>query len=224
MLLHPFKIFEPFQSRITVALFNKSNAIRSDRDAAQRLGFEKSAGLHQVHGARVIKVIDQLNRTEEADGMITDQKGILLCIRAADCQNIVVYAPGKNVIGAMHVGWRCLEAGTIQAFYKLLKEEWDINPEETYVAAGPSLQKECAEFTDPTTELPSVPKECIHGRHVDLSGAADAQLIALGIPKNQIERMSDCTKCEPEKYWTYRGGDREAVKEGRTNMLCCGLV
>ena len=44
-----------------------------------------------------------------------------------------------------------------------------------------------------------------------------------GIQPQNIERMDDCTRCHPEKYWTYRGGDREAVKAGRTNVMACVL-
>ena len=121
------------------------------------------------------------------------------------------------------MGWRGLIAGAIPEFFRVLKKEWGIDPSQTFVGAGPSLCKRCAEFTNPARELPSLSPQFVEKRHVDLQGAADAEFIALGVPENAIERSPDCTCCHPEKYWTYRGGDREAVKNGQTNMLVCLL-
>ncbi|MBI3816026.1 laccase domain-containing protein [Candidatus Peregrinibacteria bacterium] len=114
--------------------------------------------------------------------------------------------------------------GTIPSLYALLKTEWNIRPEETFVGAGPSLGFECAEFSNPKNELPSVPSSLVRGKLVDLQGAADRELDRLGVPREQRERLPDCTKCHPETYWTYRGGDREAVKEGWTNVLMALLL
>lgn len=188
---------------------------------AQAIGVSQVAGLQQIHGNRAIRISQSSARTERADAMATDVPGLALCIRAADCQNIIVYEPTRHVLGIMHVGWKGLEAGMIKSLYELLKREWGIEPAETYVAAGPSLGKECAEFTDPAREMPSIASTFINGRNIDLAGAADHQLRTLGVRADRMERMTDCTKCHPEKYWTYRGGDREAVQSGQTNMLVC---
>lgn len=223
MVRNPFHILEPLTKNLTVAMFTKEDDIQSDTQAGEAFNLSKTAGLHQVHGNRVIIVREERNRSDEADGMITDKKNLLLCIRWADCQNFVVYAPKKNIAGIMHVGWKGLIAGTIPSFFELLKKEFDIDAKDTFVFAGPSLCKNCSEFSDPKNELPGLPINLLHGKNADLQGWADHQLFELGLKKENAERHPDCTKCNPEKYWTYRGGHREEVKQGHTNMMTVAL-
>lgn len=196
----------------------------TDAERAEKMGAVGAAGLHQMHGNRVIRVDGPIIRTEQADGMITDRKGITLMIRAADCQNFVVYVPGREIAGVMHVGWRGLEADAIESFFDFLQKEFDASADECLVGGGPSLCKKCADFSDPMLALPHVSKHLIEGNTADLMRAADERFLALGIPEKNRERMPGCTRCEPEKFWTYRGGHREEVKTGKTNVLAAVLL
>lgn len=224
MITHPFSLMHAFDDALTVALFTKQDDIRSDAGAASAVGATQSAGLHQVHGNRVIVVRDQLSRTEQADGMITDVPGLALCIRWADCQNFVVYEPKKKILGAMHVGWKCLRAGTIPELFRVLKQDCGVTGTDVYVAAGPSLCLTCSDFSDPLTEMPNAPSAFVHGKNVDLRGWADHQLMEAGVRPDRIERHPACTRCMPDTYWTYRGGHREEVRAGHTNILTAFLA
>jgi copper oxidase (laccase) domain-containing protein len=180
--------------------------------------------LDQVHGNRTVIVRAPSNRTEEADGMITDVPGLALNLRVADCQSFVIFSPKKNVLGLLHVGWRGLISGAIPEFFAVLTNNVDMSPADVFIGAGPSLCQKCADFTDPIKELPGIPERFISGKHADLQAAATEEFLSLGVRPEHFERHPDCTRCHPEKYWTYRGGDREAVKNGRTNMLSCLLT
>lgn len=223
MIAEPFASLALFGKPLTVVLFTKKDGVHGDQEAAAKIGAAKAAGLNQAHGNRVIRVRDALARTEAADGMITDVPGLALCIRWADCQNFVVYAADHHVLGAMHIGWRCLRTGTIPSFFKTLKEEFGIDARECIVAGGPSLCMKHSEFTDPLKEIPNVPRSFVSGNLVDLRGWARQQFLNAGVEERNIEIHRDCTCCHPELYWTYRGGDREAVKTGHSNMLVCAL-
>lgn len=221
MIISPFSLFRQFDDHLHVALFTKEDDIMNDETAMKALGADRAAGLWQIHGNRTVVIREHGNRTEHADGMITDVSGLALCLRVADCQGFLIYAPARSVAGVLHVGWRGLIAGAIPEFFRVLNAEWGIQPGEVYAAGGPSLCLACADFSDPTLELPPLPKEFIHGKTADLQGAATKQLLDLGVRPDRIERHADCTRCRPDLYWTYRGGDREAVKNGHANMLVC---
>ncbi len=223
MLENPFNLLRPFSTILRSGMFTKEDDIDYDAQAAKALGVSKTAGLHQVHGNRVIVVRDSLNRTEEADGMITDVPGLALCIRWADCQNFVILEPERRVMGVLHAGWRGLIRGAIPSFFDVLKREWGIAPSSVFVGAGPSLCQTCADFTDPAKELFPLPSHFIDGKNADLQAAATAQFTSLGVKTAHLERHPDCTRCKPHQYWTYRGGHREEVKEGHTNMLAAVL-
>ncbi len=223
MILNPFANLDLFGKSLRVALFTREDDIVSDQEAARKIEATKAAGLNQAHGNRVIVVRDVTNRKEEADGMITDAADLALCIRWADCQNFVVYAPDHHVLGAMHVGWRCLREGTIPSYFKTLKEEFGIGPEECLVAGGPSLCMQCSEFSNPLEEIANIPPSFVAGKLVDLRGWAERQFTDAGVDAGNIEMHRDCTRCNPKTYWTYRGGDRDMVKTGHSNMLVCAL-
>ncbi|MFH1670370.1 MAG: polyphenol oxidase family protein [Patescibacteria group bacterium] len=218
MLPNPFTLFEPYP-QLSVTLFTKEDDIHSDEQISEKLDIQNVAGLWQVHYNRVIRVSKSLARTEKADGMFTDQKNLVLTVRTADCQPFIVFIPDQNILGVIHAGWRGLIAGVIPNFFKVS----GIEPQQAIVAAGPSLCKACSEFSDPEAEISAIGSEFIDGQNVGLQGAAEAQLFELGVKPENFERHPDCTRCKPEKYWTYRGGDREAVLEGHTNVMACWL-
>lgn len=219
-----FPLFEQFQGRLQIAFFDKEDAVRQDKECAEKMGYTNYAGLHQVHGNRTVITREPSHSTEQADGMITDTKELVLCSRSADCQTFVVFAPKKHVVGVLHAGWKGMNAQAITAFYTELKNEWGIEPADTFVAAAPSLSKQCAEFTDPATELPNIDPQFFEGRLVDLQAAADFELLMLGVPEEQIDRVPACTVCNAETLWSYRGGDRDAVINGDRNVLCAVLL
>lgn len=212
-----------FKNHLTAKIYPKSDTQFTDRMAMQDLGGTMHAGLHQVHGNTTVVVRSSVERDIKADGMITDQPGLVLCTRWADCQNFVIYAPSKNVAGVLHAGWKGLIAGAIPSFFKTLEQEWNIQPVDTHVFAGPSICMHCAEFSNPAEELIGIDTTYFKGRCADLQRIADDQFIQCGVPIENIERSPDCTKCNPDRYWTYRGGDAEEVKEGWGNATCAML-
>lgn len=197
--------------------------MKNDTDALKLFGAEQGASVNQVHGNRTIVVGGPTARTEEVDGMLTAQTELALIVRAADCQNFVFYAPRQNVLGVLHAGWRGLVAGAIPAFFEVLHSNWDTHPKDLYVGAGPSLCQKCAEFSDPERELVGLPKKFFTGRNADLQSIADMQLREAGVPPQNIDRSPDCTKCLADKYFSYRGGDKDDVMTGLSNFLVCKL-
>lgn len=222
MQLNPFTLLTPF-TNLQVAIFDKADGVVGDTNAAEKLGYTQAAGLHHVHGNRSIIVNEPQARTEKADGMITQTPGLVLCTRWADCQNFVIYVPKTALVGVLHVGWRGVVAEAIPAFMQTLRKTWEVDPAEILVGAGPSLCARCAEFSDPTRELPNVAPHFVRGRYVDLQAAATSQWLDCGIAPANFERHPDCPKCMPEKYWTYRGGHRAEVASGTGNMLVAVL-
>ena len=65
--------------------------------------------LHQVHSNNFI-FIDQnfrLNKKRiKADALITNQKNLPIAVLTADCVPVLLYERKKNIIAAIHVGWK----------------------------------------------------------------------------------------------------------------------
>lgn len=220
---HPFPLLRQFSDRLDIRLLTKTDHVRTDAEIKKAIGTNDLASLWQVHGNRVTVVDAPTSRTEKADGLATDRAGLTLTIRAADCQPILLYAPNDHVLCLVHAGWRGMKAQAISAAIDLLKLKWSIDPSSLFAAAGPSLCQKCAEFSDPETEVPEL-KRFIIGNTIDLQKAADHELIQSGVRSDRIDRPLGCTKCQSNQYWSYRGGDRDAVKEGWTNCLTATMM
>ncbi len=224
MRSEPFRVLRPFAQRLSVAFFTKEDDHLSEEKVHDHLHAKQSASLSQVHGGRAVIFRESSASTIEADALATDSEGLALIVRVADCQSFVVYEPTKHVAGLIHAGWRGLLAGVIPSFFDLLFKEWQIRPEETFVGAAPSLCLACSRFTDPAKELPAIRSEFFSGNLVNLRAIAEDQLHSLGVRTQRFERMEGCTCCDARTYWSYRGGDREAVRKGMTNILACALT
>ena len=223
MITGPFQLLRQFQDILDVRFLARADNVSSDADIARITGKKNIASLRQMHGNTAVRVNAASSRMLEADALATDTPGLTLTIRFADCQNALILHPKKRVVCLLHAGWRGVQSRVMIEAYEMLRAEWGIDPEETFVGLGPSLCTKCAEFTDPLTEAPEL-KDFIRGRCIDLRAALDDELAGIGVHKNRIERMPDCTRCHPETYFTYRGGDRDAVQNGYINALAVTII
>jgi YfiH family protein len=207
-----------------VRLLGKTDAISNDADTARVLNDGRLATVDQVHGSKTVIIRNPGHHTLEADGMVTDVAGITLASRCADCQLFLAYAPDPGVIGIVHAGWKGLLAGAIPAFIHAFAETWNVLASDLLVVAGPSLCLQCSGFTDPARELPGIDPTFFDDKRADLRAIADQQLWDAGVQPTSFERMPDCTRCDHQTYWSYRGPDQEAVKAGARNVLTCRMT
>lgn len=105
---------------------------------------------NQEHTNRVKVIKEKINKNEpdfnlpqydKTDGLITNQKKILLATTNADCILLLFFDPIKKVIANTHSGWR----GTLQRIsvetVKKMKTEWNCNPEDILCCICPSIRK-----------------------------------------------------------------------------------
>ncbi len=222
MIINPFQLFRQFQDLLDVKLLTREDNIASDVDIVEITNSKSLVSLKQMHGHSAVRVHAPSSRQLPADALATDKSGLTLTIRFADCQNAIIFHPKLRVVCLVHAGWRGVQSKVFSHAYELLRAEWNIDPADTFVGLGPSLCTKCAEFTDPLTEVPEL-KDFIRGRTIDLRAALEDELAGIGVLQRRIERIGDCTRCQPEKYFTYRGGDREVVSQGFSNCLAVTL-
>lgn len=82
-----------------------------------------------------------LEQYAKTDGLITNQKGMLLATTNADCILLLFFDPVKKVIANTHSGWR----GTLQRIsiktVKKMKKEFGCQPEDILCCICPSIRK-----------------------------------------------------------------------------------
>lgn len=212
-------LFAPHSDACLLRLSTKQDGRGSQDELASLLDTEHIVALRQVHGDAVHVAHEPSNRSAEADIAITNRPGLVLTARGADCQIGAVYAPSKGVIATFHAGWKGLLAGTIPSLFKSLRSDYGVEGSDVIVYLGPSLCTDCAEFSDPAHTMPHAFPQYYHHHRINLRAIAEEQLLEAGVSEASIERHPDCTCCHPQKYWTYRGGHREEVANGASNVL-----
>ena len=165
----------------------------------------KLATLRQVHSAEILSA-DAGGAIGQGDAVISDQPGVLLSVRTADCLPILMSDIRHRAVSAVHAGWR----GTVQEIgpktVQAMADRFGTMPEDLRVAIGPGIGRCCFEVG---------PEVAVHfglsGRaKVDLAETNRRQLVQEGIPASQIVLSGLCTCCDPERFHSYRR-DREAA-------------
>lgn len=148
----------------------------------------------QVHSDKVIFLENSTNL--EGDAILTAKKNIPIGIKTADCVPILVW--NKDIIGAIHAGWRGLSLGIIQ---KTIKNIRDISKSKIKAYVGPSAKECCYEVGKEFKHLFLDIKALNEKFYFDTQKEAIRQLYDEGLKDIIID--SRCTICSNELY-SYR--------------------
>lgn len=182
----------------------------------------------QASGAQTTDV--QVVRARAADALVAlpselaadDAKPIAIGVRTADCVPLLIAHPASGAVAAVHAGWRGMAGGVITAAVQCLGQRVGAAPDALVVAVFPHIRACCfevgAEVVAPLTAALSQRAQAaaVVARsprpHIDLSVVARDQLRALGVPDPSIDDVPGCTRCEPERFFSYR---RQGQASGR---------
>jgi YfiH family protein len=173
--------------------------------------------LHQVHGDVVEVVEDRGPRTRpQADGLVTDQPGVVLLVRAADCVPVLFADPGAGVVAAAHCGRPGLLAGVVPRTVEQMRAR---GASEVTAWIGPHVCGGCyevpAEMRDEVAAaVPESRATTTWGTPaLDLGAGVRAQLERADV---SVVDVSRCTRESPDLY-SYR-------RDGRGAGRLAGLV
>ncbi|MBA3629438.1 MAG: laccase domain-containing protein [Actinobacteria bacterium] len=162
--------------------------VENRRRVAEAVGFDASrlALTRQVHGVELMRATSGAGGIlGEADGLVTDRKGVVLGILSADCAAVALLGAGG--VALVHAGWRGLAGGIV---------ERGVRAVEPVLAAwvGPAIGACCYEVGDEVVEawnrrgLPVADSS-----HVDPRRAAVAELRTAGV--TAVAALDECTAC-----------------------------
>jgi YfiH family protein len=178
---------------------------------------------HERHGTRIAIVGRPNEDCGEADGMFTEQPGLLLSIATADCVPVLLARSDGKAVAALHAGWRGALAGIVARFAELLRERGD-DPGNWLAALGPSAGSCCYQVSDEVVEQfhsrHGMPMELIapRPRQLNLSGIVERQLVQAGF--GAVSAHEECTMChreDGEQAFTFHSYRRD--RETRTPVV-----
>ena len=165
------------------------------------------ASVGQVHRASVATVREG-GHVPDHDGLVTDVRGLVLSVVAADCALVLLADVEAGVVGACHSGWRGTVAGVVGETVAAMTE-LGAEPTRTRAALGPCISAEAFEVGEEVAaefdaavvlRRPDWPRP-----HVDLRADLVRQLAEAGV--GDIETNDACTVGDNDRFFSYRAED-----------------
>lgn len=163
---------------------------------------------HQIHSDVVIYVDKKsygkgafsLEDAIEGDACFTDIKNNLMLVTWADCIPIILYESNKNIVAAVHSGWRGTKTNIVS---KTIDEIIRIGGERDYIFAsiGPGIRDCCYQIGNEVADFFNIPlyseflKKKSNEYYLDLQSVVYKQLIMSAIPKANIDSFGFCNSC-----------------------------
>lgn len=173
-----------------------------------------TANIKRVHQSDAGSGIYKKREYADIDGLITNEKDIVLSTFFADCVPIYFVDPVHKAIGLSHSGWK----GTIQKIGEktilAMQEAFQSKPSELICAIGPSICVKCYEISkDVALEFiktfPDFYKDILIEKEnekyqLDLWKTNQYILQNAGVKKENIALTNICTCCNPKLLFSHR--------------------
>lgn len=207
---------------------------RGDREEHVRENFRRMASAletdtecmvfsDQTHTTNV-RIITQADRGKgihspldytDVDGLVTNERGVMLVTFYADCVPVFLVDTKHNAIGLCHSGWRGTVGKISQETLRVMKETYQTEAEDVIAAIGPSICQDCYEVSkDVILEVEkgfgregmkelAYKKE--NGKYqLDLWRANEIALMQAGVPACRIQTTDICTCCNSRYLFSHR--------------------
>jgi polyphenol oxidase len=177
----------------------------------------------QVHGSDALVLDRPLTESDQFSGgwdaLVTNQPGVTVAVRTADCVPVLVHDPHRRVVAAIHAGWRGAVAGIVPKTFAMMATRFGSTRSDLRVSIGPSAGPCCYEVDDPVldqlrtglAEWESVVHD-YRGRkaRLDLKALIRRQVEGDGVCAHSVSSVNLCTICQDQLFYSYR-------REGRVN-------
>jgi polyphenol oxidase len=195
-----------------------ANVTENRRRACASLGAdaETATMAWQHHGAEVTRamprgIVTPGTQFERCDGLWTDDPGQAMMLLTADCLPVAIARANgaKPGLAILHVGWRGLLAGIVEAGAKAL------GGGKLAAAIGPGIGPCCYEVREAVAEpFRARYHDVVRDGRLDLWSAAEQALREAGA--EQVERTDLCTYCHSELFFSHR---RDRGRTGRQGVV-----
>jgi len=145
---------------------------------------------------------------EACDALITDVKGVVLTILTADCVPVLLYDKQKEVVAAVHAGWKGTKARIAYKTVQKMREVYGCDPKDIIAGVAPSIGRCCYEVGENVaahfSNIPEGFTPVGNKFMLDLPLINQQQLLDAGLQEENIEMSHVCTACNVEQFFSYR--------------------
>jgi YfiH family protein len=105
--------------------------------------------LNQVHGSKFhyINNHSKIKNKFVGDALVTDKKNLPIAVLTADCAPILIYDRNKEMVAAIHAGWKSAYKGIVEKVIKFMIKK-GCSPKNIIAAIGPCISNKSYEVRD----------------------------------------------------------------------------
>ena len=215
---------------------DKPQNVRENRSRTFRAMGRESKSVYevwQVHSTKVVCTGYPRNPNQpyvQADAILTDNPSVTLFMRFADCVPILLYDPGKMIVGIVHAGWQGTVRHISKAAIQAMVNNYGSNPQEVIAAFGPAVAVHHYEVGEEVVQQvqKSFGKDSqrllVHDKekpersrfYFDLVKANRLELAQSGV--QHVEDSELCTACSTEEWYSHR------AEKGRTGRFGAAIA
>lgn len=201
----------------------------------ESLGVATLALPRQVHSDRIWQAPEHSEfsviRGPEADASISRSDKVAVGVVTADCVPVLLSLKNGKIVAAVHAGWRGLFSEILSASVEQVRKISGAGPEEIIAAVGPAIGQCCyavdqeliKKFLEKFEWTKGYAQKKENAKfNLDLPGIAARQLHRLGIPSDNIDAIALCTKCNRERFHSFRRDRNKAARQ--VSAIAPGLV
>lgn len=201
------------------------------------VGLEDIVCSHQTHTTNVRRVTKEdggkgvvYDRDyEDVDGLITNEKNLVLCTMFADCVPLYFVDTKNEAIGLSHSGWKGTAMQMGKKTLERMAEEFGTEPKDVYAVIGPSICVDCYEVSSDVInafskvfsekEMQEICYKKENGKYqLDLWKANKIILLNAGVLNEHIEVTRLCTHCNSDRMFSHR---KTGDKRGNLGAFLC---
>ncbi len=183
---------------------------------------------HQAHTAFVRRVPEEIDDITGVDALITNERGLRIGVKTADCVPIFLYDAKQKAVAAVHSGWKGTVQNIIAATVQRMKEEFSTDPADIRAVIGPCIHVDAFEVGDEVYEkfaaMPEL-KDCgVPAKrmtlmsestsesmlglklkwHIDLPAVCRIELLSSGVKPENVEVRPECTWTQHDQFFSAR--------------------
>ena len=169
---------------------------------------------------------EQMEALEGIDALVTDVPEVCVAVSTADCVPVLLYAPDRQVVAAIHAGWRGVVRGIVPQTVASFQAEYGCDVKQMEAVIGPSISQSAFEVGEEVVEQfrqssawTPIEVESLFWKHpetgkthIDLWRGVQLQLNRGGLPDSRIHLAGICTYQHHDRFFSAR---RLGIRSGR---------
>lgn len=192
--------------------FDTIEGVNNLSELQRKYDLKNVSYLNQVHSNKVLNADEKILKGDiEGDSIVCSKANIAVGVFTADCVPVILYDKSKNVIAAVHSGWRGTFDNIVENTVDVMKDKYGCSDIKAII--GPHIRECCYQVSNEliTKFSEKYNKTYKNGeRNLNIEKYIKSQLVKY-VEEEEITTLNLCTFCsESPEFYSFRKKGKDA--------------